>query len=224
MSPDKLGRYMMSDEFLQRANAAIKKAVSELEAKEIKPAYVVRDSGTGEEPVERASVAVANAGTARAGKLGRYITSREFANRVSSVVEGAVRKLEANGLKPVYDEPAWSRAVLDEVHASGRYVALCSRLSELLRSASVARQFHAATTATASALLLAKTALPGEEAKFLTAIRTQLASARALPVLVEWASCLIDVELGSPDTMRDRTIIDDALFERRINAIRQELG
>jgi hypothetical protein len=224
MPPDKLGRYMVSDEFLQRANAAIKKAVSDLEAKGIKPAYAVRDRESGEEAVDRVSVAAANAGAARIGKLGRYITSREFANRVSSVVEDTVRKLEANGLKPVYDEPASSRAVFDEVDASGRYVALCSRLSELLRSPSGARQFHAATTATASALLLAKTAMPGEEAKFLTAIRTQLASARALPVLVEWASCLIDVELGSPDTMRDRTIIDDALFERRINAVRQELG
>jgi hypothetical protein len=224
MPHDKLGRYMVSDEFLERADAAIKKAVSELEANGIKPAYVVRDSEPSEEAVERVPVAVANARTARAGKLGRFITSREFANRVSRVVEDAVRKLEANGLKPVYDEPASSRAVLDEVHESGRFAALCNRLSELLITPIGARQVDAATTATASALLLAKTAMPGEEAKFLTAIRTQLASARALPVLVEWASCLIDVELGSPDTMRDRTIIDDALFERRINAIRQELG
>jgi hypothetical protein len=54
MSPDKLGRYMKSDEFLQKANTAIKKAVSELEAKVIKPAYVVRESGTDEERVKRA--------------------------------------------------------------------------------------------------------------------------------------------------------------------------
>ncbi|SEI14574.1 hypothetical protein [Paraburkholderia hospita] len=43
MPADKLGRYMTSDVFLARANAAVKKAVSNLEAKGIEPAYVVRE-------------------------------------------------------------------------------------------------------------------------------------------------------------------------------------
>lgn len=54
-------------------------------------------------------------------------------------------------------------------------------------------------------------------------IRAQLAPARELPVLVEWASCLIDIDLGSPDAMRDRTIIVDDLFKRRVNALRRAL-
>lgn len=71
MPPDKLGRYMVSDEFLQRANAAIKKAVNELEAKGIKPAYGVRDGEPREKAVERVPVAVANAGTGCGSRLGR---------------------------------------------------------------------------------------------------------------------------------------------------------
>ena len=42
MAADKLGRYMTSPQFIERANAAITKAVRELEAKGIKPAYAVR--------------------------------------------------------------------------------------------------------------------------------------------------------------------------------------
>lgn len=43
MPADKLGRYMTSDVFLARANAAVKKAVRNLEEKGIEPAYVVRE-------------------------------------------------------------------------------------------------------------------------------------------------------------------------------------
>lgn len=45
MPADKLGRYMQSPEFLKRANAAVAKAVRELEAKGIQPTY--RDRRTG---------------------------------------------------------------------------------------------------------------------------------------------------------------------------------
>ena len=41
MPADKLGCYMASDVFLKRANAAVKKAVRNLEEKGIKPAYIV---------------------------------------------------------------------------------------------------------------------------------------------------------------------------------------
>ena len=44
MPTDRLGRYMVSPEFLRRANAAVAKAVRELEAKGIKPAYANRNS------------------------------------------------------------------------------------------------------------------------------------------------------------------------------------
>ena len=42
MATDKLAQFVTSGEFLKRANAAITEAVRELEAKGIKPAYVVR--------------------------------------------------------------------------------------------------------------------------------------------------------------------------------------
>lgn len=45
MPADKLGRYMQSPEFLKRANAAVAKAVRELEAKGIQPTYLDRKTG-----------------------------------------------------------------------------------------------------------------------------------------------------------------------------------
>lgn len=49
MPADKLGRYMTSEAFLSRANAAVKKAVCNLEEKGIQPAYVVRESNAATE-------------------------------------------------------------------------------------------------------------------------------------------------------------------------------
>lgn len=47
MAAEKLGRYMTSPQFIERANAAITKAVRELEAKGIQPAYVMRFASNG---------------------------------------------------------------------------------------------------------------------------------------------------------------------------------
>ncbi|MEX3917864.1 hypothetical protein AB4Y43_16730 [Paraburkholderia sp. BR10872] len=44
MAADKLGRFITSPAFLGRANAAVNKAVDNLEAKGVKPAYIVRAS------------------------------------------------------------------------------------------------------------------------------------------------------------------------------------
>ena len=156
-------------------------------------------------------------------KLGRYIRSKAFLERANSAVEKAVSELEASGVKPVYIERTSRRAVLDEVRARGQYLERCNRLNRLMCSPAGARQVDAATTATASALLLAKTAMPSEETKFLSEIRRQIAPVHAEPALIEWAQSIIDVELGSPGSMRDRAGIDDALFEQRIRAIRQVL-
>lgn len=46
---------------------------------------------------------------------------------------------------------------------------------------------------------------------------------RADPALIARARAIIDVEVGSPNSIRDRAIIDDVLFERRISAIREVL-
>jgi hypothetical protein len=80
-----------------------------------------------------------------------------------------------------------------------------------------------ATAAIASVLLLAKTAIPSEETRFLRSILEQLAKVREQPILVEWARVLIESELSSEDVLRDRSVIDDALFARRIEAVRQAL-
>ncbi|MGF6877264.1 hypothetical protein OKW35_006743 [Paraburkholderia sp. MM5477-R1] len=45
MPADKLGRYMKSSKFLARANTAVAKAVRELDAKGIQPAFLDRKTG-----------------------------------------------------------------------------------------------------------------------------------------------------------------------------------
>jgi len=39
-------------------------------------------------------------------KLGRYITSKAFSDRVGEVVKEAIRDLESRGITPVYDRQA----------------------------------------------------------------------------------------------------------------------
>lgn len=45
MPADKLGRFMTSPEFLERAKTAVARAVRELETKGIRPVYLDRDAG-----------------------------------------------------------------------------------------------------------------------------------------------------------------------------------
>lgn len=158
-----------------------------------------------------------------AGKLGRYMTSKAFLDRANAAIASAVSALEAKGIKPVYIDRASPRDVLAEVRTRDQYRERCNSVFALMRSPVGARRADAATRAIASALLLAKTAMPSEETKFLSEIRRQLAPVSADPALIEWARVGIAVELESADTIRDRAIIDDALFERRIHAIRQVL-
>jgi hypothetical protein len=172
-------------------------------------------------------------------KLHRYLRSAGFVERFEAAVaagkqsgfgasaeevaEETAEALEHIGLRSLDIEMASARAVLDELRDSGRHKALCADLDKLARSSAGSLQVYAATIATATALLLAKTAMPGKETKFLAEVQKKLAPVRSLPVLVELASCLIDGELASRDSIRDRAIIDDALFGRRISAIRQVL-
>lgn len=157
-----------------------------------------------------------------AKKFGRYITSEAFMERVNAAVGKAVSELAARGIKPVYIERASPRDVLNEAHARGE-IERSNRLFALMRSLEGSRSVDAATAAAASALLLAKTAMPSEETTFLSEIRRQLAPVCADPVLIDWARGIVGVELGSPDSIRNRAIIDDALFERRVSAIQQVL-
>lgn len=50
-----------------------------------------------------------------------------------------------------------------------------------------------------------------------------MAGARPYPELVELAELLIEANARSDDVPRDPTIIDDALFSQRIEAITQAL-
>lgn len=148
---------------------------------------------------------------------------RDFGDCAEEVAEETREALDGIGLRPPSEELSSASAVLEEIRASGRHQALCTDLDELSRSRVGSLQVYAATIATATALLLAKIAMPGEETKFLAEVHRKRALVRALPVFVELASCLIDGELASRDSIRDRAIIDDALFGRRISAIRQVL-
>ncbi|WP_248324112.1 MULTISPECIES: hypothetical protein [unclassified Caballeronia] len=146
---------------------------------------------------------------------------RDFGDCAEEVADETREALDGVAFRPLDEELSSATAVLNEIRASGRHQALCTELDEVSRFLSGSLQVYAATIATATALLLAKTAMPGEEAKFPAEVHRKFAPVRALPVLVELASCLIDGELASRDSIRDQAIIDDALFSRRIRAIRQ---
>ncbi|MFL9867608.1 hypothetical protein PQR67_25815 [Paraburkholderia fungorum] len=162
-----------------------------------------------------------------ADKLGRYITSQAVFDRAKAAVAEAVRELEAKGIKPAYivreSTSEATQEVLAEARARNSSAAFLNNLTKLSRMSGGKRLVDDATAAIASVLLLAKTAMPSEETKFLSAIREQLAQVRERPILVEWARVLIDSELSSDDVFRDRSVIDDALFARRIEAVRQAL-
>lgn len=163
-----------------------------------------------------------------ADKLGRYLTSRECSDRVSAAVAGAIRALEEKGITPTYIKRDLIReqaqAVSAEISEGRRFASLSNRLAALSRTPAGEHLVDEATVAVAGVLLLAKTAMPGDEAQFLAEIRAQLAPVRVQPALVEWARLLIEEERRSSDVIRDRAVIDDALFERRIEAINEALA
>jgi hypothetical protein len=101
---------------------------------------------------------------------------------------------------------------------------LGERLAELANTPSGVRTLSAATVAIASALLLAKTAMPQEETRFLAAARTELSSIRTDARLVEYAFALIAADSATEnDVFRDRRLITDEVFGKRLAAILQTL-
>lgn len=161
-------------------------------------------------------------------KLGRYITSRTFFERANAAVAEAVCALEAKGIKPAYivrdSTPELTQTVSAEAREGRMLADRAKRLTALWSTPESARQVDDATAAVARAVLLAKTAMPSEETKFLNEIHEQLAQVRAQPTLIEWAQLLIETDRGSSDVIRDRSIIDDSLFHRRLDAIRSALA
>jgi hypothetical protein len=165
-------------------------------------------------------------------EFGRYITSKEFSDRVGDVVEEAVRDLEAKGIKPAYGKRRFDirlpdpavQDVLTELFERGQHAELREQLAAFAQSGAGARQVIDTTVGVASALLLAKTAMPAEETKFAASVGRQMAQLRSPPVLVDLALLLIDGERKTVgDIFRDRSIITDALFEQRIQTIEHAL-
>ncbi|MFX1763522.1 hypothetical protein PWP93_13115 [Paraburkholderia sp. A1RI-2L] len=77
---------MRSPEFLRDANAAVAKAVANLQAKSIEPAYVARRNSESASPQGRAA-----------------IESLTFAVGVQTSVADAIADFEAKKLKPGWD-------------------------------------------------------------------------------------------------------------------------
>lgn len=174
MPADKLGRFMTSEAFLTRAKASVKKAVENLEAKGIEPAYAVRDPKDDE----------------------------LFASLPDPTVA----------------------AVLVEVFERGQHAELHTRLMEIAATPAGAQQIHDATVAVASVLLLCKTAMPHEGEAFAKRVSEQMAAIRDYAALAELALLLIEGEQSTEgDSFRDRNVISDALFEQRIEIIKQTL-
>ncbi|MBR8085582.1 hypothetical protein KDX23_22870 [Burkholderia vietnamiensis] len=118
-------------------------------------------------------------------------------------------------------DPVVQEVVTDIVGATGD-ADLAKNLHRL--SLTAPRQICDATVAIASATLLAKTAMPQEQEKFLSAIRHQLAPVRQDHTLVALALALVEAEAATADDVfRDRRIISDSLFESRLSEIKQLL-
>ncbi|NRF83793.1 hypothetical protein HQ619_07610 [Burkholderia gladioli] len=91
-------------------------------------------------------------------------------------------------------------------------------------SVSAPREICDATVAVASAMLLAKTAMPQEQGKYLETIARQLAPIRRHHALIALALALVEAEASTTDDVfRDRRIITDSLFESRLAEIKQHL-
>lgn len=118
-------------------------------------------------------------------------------------------------------DPVVQEVVSEIIDATGD-ADLAKNLHRL--SLTAPRQVCDATVAIASATLLAKTAMPQEQEKFLSAVRYQLAPIRQDHALVALALALVEADAATTDDVfRDRRIISDALFESRLAAIKQLL-
>lgn len=176
-----------------------------------------------------------------ADKLVRYINSDLFLKRANEAVAKAVCGLEARGIQPCYldrktglivgrdrtyliqlQDPAVQAVVL-ELFADGKHGERMDRLVAFAATDLGAHQVNDATRAVTGLLLLAKTAMPHEAARFSQTVREQMAGVRPYPELVELAELLIEAEVCSDDVLRDPAIIDDSLFSRRVEAIKQAL-
>jgi hypothetical protein len=176
-----------------------------------------------------------NGETMPADKLGRYMTSAAFLRRANAAVAQAVRALEARGIRPAYLDRSTGQIAGDEIDIHIEDDAVRNVLNELLtidrtelRQRVVAfgrveggpRLVREAVRAVASCLLLAKTAMADEEAKFQKAIDEQMACIRPHAVLVDLAHLMINVERATVnDAFRNGNIISDALYERRVKLI-----
>lgn len=166
-------------------------------------------------------------------------TSAEFMERANAAVKAATNDLLAKGIRPVYYDRDAGRTVGGGIDIDIEDRAVRDVLSDLLpyerlelrlrvvgfgKEEGGPRLVGDAVRAIASGLLLAKTAMPYEEAKFRQAINEQMARVRPHAVLIEVGHLMIDAELAREnDVFRDRKVISDALFAQRVEAIRNAL-
>jgi hypothetical protein len=81
-----------------------------------------------------------------------------------------------------------------------------------------------AVRAIAGGLLLAKTAMPYEEARFRQTVDEEMARVRQHAVLVDLAHLMIEAERNTEDDVfRDPNIISDVLFHQRLEVIEQAM-
>jgi hypothetical protein len=115
MPADRLGRYMTSRAFLERANAAIAKAVRALEAKGIMPAYTVHgvsnqttQTGMAETETDRRQQALCN----RLTKLSRTPAS---AHRVIDASASIAHLLQLAKTTPAHEETKFRDAIRERL-------------------------------------------------------------------------------------------------------------
>lgn len=114
--------------------------------------------------------------------------------------------------------------VVSDILRSASNAELGRKLQAFAQSADGARQINDATVAVASAMLLAKSAMPHEQEKFNVSVERQMSLIRPHSPLVELAFALLEAEaITDDDVFRDRRLVTDALFAERLASIKQFL-
>jgi hypothetical protein len=165
-----------------------------------------------------------------ADKLGRYMTSPEFLRHANAAVGRAVRALEAKGIAPAYiTRPIGTvpdvdtQAVIDDLLRGHERAELRRQIHGFYNLPGGPERVRAAVRAVASALLLAKTAMATEN-DFIESVAQQLAQVSQHPALSELGMLMVQAETNTTnDVFRDPTVISNALFARRMEAILQAL-
>lgn len=120
-----------------------------------------------------------------------------------------------------------AQETIAEIIAARGNTDLSSKLDEFaFRDANLTKQhiqlIADATISVARALLMAKCVLPQDEIKLTAAFQKDLAQLRPHAVLIELGLAMIEAEKATTDDLfRDKNLISDELFAKRIRQISQ---